>query len=129
MELTSPTYQHCRRQSTTTPSYSDTLASNVIERTRREMFYRACAQGFPYSTKLTAHVSCVNYLVFSRKGGRWLASAGDDFRILLWDFNQEDLRSPSGSYSGPSGNVLTLDFSASNQYLIRCVIQLTDMSS
>ncbi|KAI6020658.1 WD40 repeat-like protein [Pisolithus microcarpus] len=118
MELTSPTYQHRRRQSTTARSYSDTLASNVIERTRREMFYRACAQGFPYSTKLTAHVSCVNYLVFSRKGGRWLASAGDDFRILLWDFNQEDLRSPSGSYSGPAGNVLSLDFSASNQYLI-----------
>lgn len=98
--------------------YSDSLASNMIERTRREMFYRACAQGFPYSRQLTAHVSCVNYLVFSRKGGRWLASAGDDFRILLWDFNQEDVRSPSGCYSGPAGNVLSLDFSASNQYLI-----------
>ncbi|KAI5985700.1 WD40 repeat-like protein [Pisolithus marmoratus] len=98
--------------------YSDSVASNAIERTRREMFYRTCAQGFPYSRKLTAHVSCVNYLVFSRKGGRWLASAGDDFRILLWDFNQEDVSSPSGCYSGPAGNVLSLDFSASNQYLI-----------
>ncbi|KAL4081255.1 WD40 repeat-like protein [Scleroderma citrinum] len=82
------------------------------------MFFRTCAHGFPYSRKLTAHVSCVNYLAFSRKDGRWLASAGDDFRILLWDFNQDDVEGPSGCYSGPTGNVLSLDFSATNQYLV-----------
>jgi len=25
-----------------------------------------------------------------------------DFRILLWDFNQDDVQSPSGCYSGPT---------------------------
>ncbi|KIM54494.1 hypothetical protein SCLCIDRAFT_136752 [Scleroderma citrinum Foug A] len=112
------TFRHPRRSTATAPLYSDTLASNAIERARRDIFFRTCAHGFPYSRKLTAHVSCVNYLAFSRKDGRWLASAGDDFRILLWDFNQDDVQSPSGYYSGPTGNVLSLDFSATNQYLI-----------
>lgn len=73
--------------------------------------------GFPYSRKLTAHKSCVNYLAFSRHGGRWLASAGDDFRVLLWDFGEEDLLRPGHVFAGPSGNVLALDFSAMNQFL------------
>lgn len=35
--------------------------------------------------KLTAHASCVNYLTFSRKDGRWLASAGDGaFPLLIY---------------------------------------------
>ncbi|KAF9242646.1 WD40 repeat-like protein [Melanogaster broomeanus] len=93
-------------------------SSNAIERMRKDLFIRTCANGFPFSRKLTAHNSCVNYLAFSRNDGRWLASAGDDFRVQLWDFNQDDVQRPSQTYAGPSGNVLSLDFSATNQYLI-----------
>jgi hypothetical protein len=76
--------------------------------------------------KLSAHKSCVNYLAFSRNDGRWLASAGDgkvmfdsryycdwlttciawafrlDFRVQLWDFNQDDIQRPSQTYAGPT---------------------------
>ncbi|KAF8555753.1 WD40 repeat-like protein [Imleria badia] len=108
----------------------DNLTSNGIGRMRRNVLLRTCAVGFPFSRKLTAHKSCVNSLSFSRNGGRWLASAGDDFRVQLWDFNQDDVRCPSQTYAGPAvtahqsdnglqGNVLSLDFSATNQYLIR----------
>ncbi|KAF8133718.1 WD40 repeat-like protein [Boletus edulis] len=96
----------------------DNLTSNGIGRMRRDILQRTCANGFPFSRKLTAHKSCVNSLSFSRNGGRWLASAGDDFRVQLWDFNQDDVRCPSQTYAGPAGNVLSLDFSATNQYLI-----------
>ncbi|KAG1766160.1 WD40 repeat-like protein [Suillus occidentalis] len=47
----------------------------------------------------------------------WLASAGDDFRVLLWDFGEQDLLRPGHVFAGPSGNVLALDFSATNQFL------------
>ncbi|KAF9220896.1 WD40 repeat-like protein [Gyrodon lividus] len=96
----------------------DNLASNAIERMRKDTLLRTCANGFPFSRKLTAHKSCVNTLAFSRNNGRWLASAGDDFRVQLWDFNQDNVQCPSHTYTGPTGNVLSLDFSATNQYLI-----------
>ncbi|KAH7885436.1 WD40 repeat-like protein [Phlebopus sp. FC_14] len=120
--------------------FGDILGSNTIERMRRDIVVGLWREGFPYSRwgavfpsspylriftalaiwcrRLTAHKSCVNYLTFSRRGGRWLASAGDDFRVQLWDFHQDDVQRPSWSYMGPTGNVLSLDFSATNQYLI-----------
>ncbi|KAI9464962.1 WD40 repeat-like protein [Lactarius psammicola] len=57
------------------------------------------AEGFPYSRKLTGHSSCVNALAFSPGDGRWLASAGDDRVIKLWDLHQENLIAPSRSFS------------------------------
>ncbi|KAH7927823.1 WD40 repeat-like protein [Leucogyrophana mollusca] len=95
---------------------TDTLGSRDYEWARRATLDRTLVGGFPYSRKLVAHKSCVNALVFSRQGGRWLASAGDDFRIHLWDFHQDDLQKPSQSYAGPEANVLTIDFSATNQF-------------
>ncbi|KAG0703749.1 WD40 repeat-like protein [Suillus ampliporus] len=71
----------------------------------------------PHNRNLKAHTSCVNYLAFSRHDGRWLASAGDDFRVLVWDFGGVDVMCPGHAFSGPGGNVLALDFSATNQYL------------
>ncbi|KIJ62541.1 hypothetical protein HYDPIDRAFT_30150 [Hydnomerulius pinastri MD-312] len=41
-----------------------------------------------------------------------------DFRIQVWDFSEDDVQRPSHSYTGPADNVLSLDFSATNQYLI-----------
>ncbi|KIK69772.1 hypothetical protein GYMLUDRAFT_523222 [Collybiopsis luxurians FD-317 M1] len=74
-------------------------------------------QGFLYSTKLRAHTSCINALAFSSKGGRFLASGGDDLRIHLWDFHQEDVVVPSDTLIGPRNNIFCLEFSCSNQYL------------
>ncbi|KAG1742300.1 WD40 repeat-like protein [Suillus paluster] len=83
------------------------------------MFLGGCISvGFHILGKnLIAHKSCVNYLAFSKRDGRWLASAGDDFRVLMWDFGEVDLKFPVGGFQGPVGNVLALDFSATNQYL------------
>lgn len=42
-------------------------------------------------TALQAHHSCVNALSFSKHdGGRYLASGGDDKRVLLWDTARPD---------------------------------------
>ncbi|KAI5118700.1 hypothetical protein M0805_003356 [Coniferiporia weirii] len=73
--------------------------------------------GFPYSKKLSAHRSCVNAIVFSRGEGRWLAGAGDDLRVLLWDMHQEDVGSPSSEFAGHTSNIFCLDFSARNQFI------------
>ncbi|EJC98064.1 WD40 repeat-like protein [Fomitiporia mediterranea MF3/22] len=73
--------------------------------------------GFPYSKKLLAHRSCVNAITFSKGEGRWLASAGDDLRVLLWDLHQEDVRAPSCSLTGHRSNIFCLDFSAQNQFV------------
>ncbi|KAG7088144.1 hypothetical protein E1B28_012166 [Marasmius oreades] len=73
--------------------------------------------GFPYSHKLSAHVSCVNALTFSRKDGRFLASGGDDLNIHLWDFHQENVTAPCHSFVGPLRNIFCLKFSCSNRFL------------
>ncbi|KIK44314.1 hypothetical protein CY34DRAFT_23148 [Suillus luteus UH-Slu-Lm8-n1] len=96
---------------------TESLTARPIHVARKDVLRKFYECGFPYSRKLTAHKSCVNYLAFSRHGGRWLASAGDDFRVLLWDFGEEDLLRPGHVFAGPSGNVLALDFSATNQFL------------
>ncbi|KAF8158181.1 WD40-repeat-containing domain protein [Crassisporium funariophilum] len=67
--------------------------------------------------KLEAHTSCVNALAFSSGDGRFLASGGDDLRICLWDFHQDDIKSPSIALRGPKGNIFCLEFSANNRYL------------
>ncbi|KAH9889761.1 WD40 repeat-like protein [Cubamyces lactineus] len=74
------------------------------------------ANGLPYSKKLSAHTSCVNALAISRDG-RWLASAGDDPYVHIWDLYQEVVSEPTWRFRGPRSNVFTLAFSASGQYL------------
>lgn len=41
-----------------------------------------------YYQNLCAHYGCVNALEFSRNAGRYLASGGDDKRVLLWDLGR-----------------------------------------
>ncbi|KAG6872016.1 hypothetical protein C0995_013894 [Termitomyces sp. Mi166 len=61
-------------------------------------------------SKLAAHTSCVNALAFSSGEGRFLASGGDDFRIYLWDFHQEDVTTPIYTLHGPKdGRILLHD--------------------
>ncbi|KAI0648164.1 WD40 repeat-like protein [Trametes meyenii] len=83
---------------------------------RRQTLDVLLADGLPYSKKLAGHASCVNTLAIS-SDGRWLASAGDDPYVQMWDFNQDELRRPSWKFMGPRSNVFTLAFSASGQYL------------
>ncbi|CAL1712958.1 unnamed protein product [Somion occarium] len=73
--------------------------------------------GFPYSRKLAVHTSCVNAVVFANAEGRWLASAGDDPFVYLWDFYQDDLTKPVCGYVGHRANVFSLAFSATNHFL------------
>ncbi|KAJ3506610.1 hypothetical protein NLJ89_g6776 [Agrocybe chaxingu] len=68
--------------------------------------------------KLEAHKSCVNSLAFSSGDGRFLATGGDDPRIYLWDFHQEDVKKPSFALRGLKGNIFSLAFSATNKYLL-----------
>jgi WD40 repeat protein len=76
------------------------LDETIRRRAHTVEINRMLAGGFPYSRNLRAHSSCVNALAF-RKDGRFLASAGDDLRIHLWDFHQDDLQSPSFTLQGP----------------------------
>ncbi|KAI0670884.1 WD40 repeat-like protein [Trametes maxima] len=95
---------------------SDSLNKIAPISSRRRILDALLADGLPYSKKLSGHASCVNTLAVS-PNGRWLASAGDDPYVQMWDFNQDELARPSWKFTGPRSNVFTLAFSASGQYL------------
>lgn len=59
------------------------------------------ASGFQYHTPLRAHYACVNALAFSAGDGTWLASGGDDKRVLLWNsFGELRGAEPRATYRG-----------------------------
>ncbi|PLW52472.1 hypothetical protein PCANC_10609 [Puccinia coronata f. sp. avenae] len=75
---------------------------------------------YPYSLDLLAHHGCVNAICFSRsEQARWLASGGDDKRVILWDsFADFDQIAPLASFDGPAANIFSIDFSADGRWLI-----------
>ncbi|KAG5723029.1 hypothetical protein E4T56_gene1942, partial [Termitomyces sp. T112] len=85
--------------------HSEISTSSYTARQRslfqEETITSVLSNGFPFSSKLAAHTSCVNTLAFSSGQGRFLASGGDDFRIYLWDFHQEDVTVPIYNLCGP----------------------------
>ena len=65
-----------------------------------------------YSKDLKAHFGCVNALAFS-KNGQFLASGGDDRRILIWDMSKtlSDAKTPYRHMRGcHESNVFCIDF-------------------
>jgi DDB1- and CUL4-associated factor 5 len=76
----------------------------------------------------------VNAVNFSQNGGRWLASGGDDLRILLWDMHNIETPKPIHTFVGPTvsllkpgyylfdignqGNIFELAFTAANSHLL-----------
>jgi WD repeat-containing protein 22 len=62
----------------------------------------------------------VNAICFSRaEQGRWLASGGDDKKVILWDlFSDFDQITPVASFDGPAANIFSTDFSADGRRLV-----------
>lgn len=96
------------------PAYSDV----VSEKARHFDLLLQRYNGLDWIVKLKDHTSCVNALAFSSKGGRWLASGGDDLRILLWDQHETQITKPSHTFTGPRRNIFELAFTANNNYLL-----------
>ncbi|GAA5903266.1 hypothetical protein JCM6882_008122 [Rhodosporidiobolus microsporus] len=89
---------------------------------RRSLVSSAYSSGFTTKTALSAHHSCVNALAIS-PDGRWLASGGDDMRVLLWDANDGGVEGsglagePRGCYKGARSNIFSVAFSCDGKKL------------
>ncbi|KPV73256.1 uncharacterized protein RHOBADRAFT_55028 [Rhodotorula graminis WP1] len=89
------------------------------------------AKPFSRQTALEAHHSCVNALALSNGDDpRWLATAGDDQRVLLWNAlahtNGDDdhhnglAPDPVGCYRGARSNIFAIAFTADNSRILSC---------
>lgn len=80
---------------------------------------------YPYSFDLLAHHGCVNAISFSKSSqGRWLATGGDDTRVLLWDtFSDFDQIKPVAVYNGPEANIFSIDFTANGNRVLALVLR------
>ncbi|GAA5845349.1 hypothetical protein JCM9279_004853 [Rhodotorula babjevae] len=86
------------------------------------------AQPFAHQTALEAHHSCVNALALAKGDDpRWLATGGDDERVLLWnalahgDDDHTGLApDPIGCYRGARSNIFSIAFTADNSRILSC---------
>nr|ACT88140.1 IP05413p [Drosophila melanogaster] len=72
-----------------------------------------------YQRNLTGHYGCVNALEFS-SGGQFLASGGDDKRVLLWNIDRElvsKLGKPRSMNEKHASNIFCLGFDTQNSYI------------
>ncbi|EDW81600.2 uncharacterized protein Dwil_GK10939 [Drosophila willistoni] len=74
-----------------------------------------------YQRDLAGHYGCVNALEFSH-GGQYLASGGDDKRVLLWNVDQETtalgkMGNPRSMYGEHTSNIFCLGFDILNSYV------------
>ncbi|GAA5842010.1 hypothetical protein JCM11251_001988 [Rhodosporidiobolus azoricus] len=88
---------------------------------RRSLVSSAFSSSYSSKTCLSAHHSCVNALAIS-PNGRWLASGGDDLRVILWETSEGGDGSgiagePRGCYKGARSNIFSLDFSCDGSKL------------
>ncbi|XP_050744494.1 DDB1- and CUL4-associated factor 5 isoform X2 [Drosophila biarmipes] len=72
-----------------------------------------------YQRNLTGHYGCVNALEFS-PGGQFLASGGDDKRVLLWNIDREvvsKLGKPRSMNEKHASNIFCLGFDTQNTHI------------
>ncbi|XP_030369657.1 DDB1- and CUL4-associated factor 5 [Scaptodrosophila lebanonensis] len=71
-----------------------------------------------YQRNMTAHYGCVNALEFSN-GGQYLASGGDDRRVLLWHVDQAlaNVGEPRVMCGEHASNIFCLGFDTHNSYV------------
>ncbi|GAA6013449.1 hypothetical protein JCM10207_008850 [Rhodosporidiobolus poonsookiae] len=79
------------------------------------------SSGFPSQSAILAHHSCVNALAIS-PDGRWLASGGDDQRVLLSQCDDAGVNGvvgePVGCYRGARSNIFAIDFSCDGKKIL-----------
>ncbi|KAJ3100461.1 hypothetical protein HDU97_002198 [Phlyctochytrium planicorne] len=79
----------------------------------------AC-QKLPYTRELKAHFGCVNALAFS-DNGQFLASGGDDSRVLLWPtLELNEHLSPAFSFTGHESNIFCIAFTSDPKIFYSC---------
>ncbi|GAA6015695.1 hypothetical protein JCM11491_002448 [Sporobolomyces phaffii] len=105
------------------PLYStDLFLANPATRHRsRDLLHAVYTSPFTSCSAYRAHHSCVNALAISAGEGRWLASGGDDKRVLLHEAlaNDDDgtLGEPKAYYEGAQSNIFAIDFACDGQKL------------
>ncbi|XP_017057283.1 DDB1- and CUL4-associated factor 5 [Drosophila ficusphila] len=73
-----------------------------------------------FQRNLTGHYGCVNALEFSGQDGQFLASGGDDKRVLLWNIDREvvsQLGKPRAMNERHASNIFCLGFDTQNTYI------------
>ncbi|XP_026690017.2 DDB1- and CUL4-associated factor 5 [Ciona intestinalis] len=93
--------------------------SDNLAHTLRQKRFQNCKN--LYKRDLIAHFGCVNALEFSKKNKEYLASGGDDKRVLLWNVGETLMNpnyKPTAMETLHISNIFCLDFTADNQYLL-----------
>ncbi|XP_033733769.1 DDB1- and CUL4-associated factor 5-like [Pecten maximus] len=75
-----------------------------------------CARGL-YRRDLKEHYGCVNAIEFSHDGGEWIASGGDDRRVLLWNVQKalDHIGKPAFMKGEHNSNIFCLAFDYENK--------------
>ena len=83
--------------------------------------------GFKFLHEAKGHRSCVNALAFSRDDGQWMASGGDDLRVIvrdLFDYDEVPAGSEASCYRttqrlfGHFSNIFSISWSAGNSHIV-----------
>ena len=87
---------------------------------RRYLSEKFSSSKWLYSKNLVGHTGCVNALAFSKNGGEFLVSGGDDRRVLVWTLCQSMTRNttPRCMKQQHQSNIFCVSFDHDNRHLI-----------
>ncbi|KAH8929778.1 WD40 repeat-like protein [Atractiella rhizophila] len=110
-----------KRPRTFSRGADDPFATGMLQSSsnarRRYLQETSLPKKYEHSVDLIGHYGCVNTLNIS-PNGRWLASGGDDKRILIWDtFSDICAMTPSTILTGHQSNIFSVSFSKDNTKL------------